>query len=63
VDGKLYLCLGQEHKPELRPLLRDGIRDAELQQAICEAIAFKPERHEFRKKPGQVVRFMNMNGG
>ena len=27
------------------------------------AIALKPERHEFREKPGQVVRFMSMTGG
>jgi cyclic pyranopterin phosphate synthase len=63
VDGTLYLCLGQEHKFELRPLLRGGISDAGLQEAICEAIALKPERHEFSENPGQVVRFMNMTGG
>jgi cyclic pyranopterin phosphate synthase len=63
VDGTLYLCLGQEHKFELRPLLRGGISDAGLQEAIYEAIALKPERHEFSENPGQVVRFMNMTGG
>jgi cyclic pyranopterin phosphate synthase len=63
VDGTLYLCLGQEHKFELCPLLRGGISDAGLQEAICEAIALKPERHEFSENPGQVVRFMNMTGG
>ncbi len=63
VDGTLYLCLGQEHKFELRPLLRAGISDAGLQSAIHEAIALKPERHEFNEHPGQVVRFMNMTGG
>lgn len=63
VDGTLYLCLGQEHKVELRPLLRQGISDEDLQQVIREAIATKPERHDFNNKPGQVVRFMNMTGG
>jgi len=63
VDGTLYLCLGQDHKFELRPLLRQGISDAGLQDAIIEALALKPERHEFRDKPGQVVRFMSMTGG
>lgn len=63
VDGTLYLCLGQDHRFELRPLLRDGISDAGLQEAILEAIARKPERHEFGEKPAQVVRFMNMTGG
>jgi cyclic pyranopterin phosphate synthase len=63
VDGTLYLCLGQEHKFELRPLLRAGIGDAELQAAVRKAIALKPERHEFREKPQQLVRFMAKTGG
>ena len=63
VDGTLYLCLGQNHKFELRPLLRGGISDGGLQEAICEAITLKPERHEFNENPGQVVRFMSMTGG
>lgn len=63
VDGTLYLCLGQDHKFELRPLLRDGISDAGLQEAIYAAIALKPERHEFNENPGQLVRFMSMTGG
>jgi cyclic pyranopterin phosphate synthase len=63
VDGTLYLCLGQEHKFEFRPLLRAGISDADLQDAVRHAITLKPERHEFSDKPGQVVRFMSMTGG
>jgi len=63
VDGTLYMCLGQEHHFELRPLLRGGISDAGLEEAIIEAIALKPERHEFTEKPGQVIRFMSMTGG
>jgi len=63
VDGTLYMCLGQEHNFALRPLLRAGISDAELEAAIIEAIALKPERHEFSEKPEQVVRFMSMTGG
>jgi len=63
VDGTLYLCLGQEDKVELRPLLRRGADDTELEQAIVSAIAKKPERHEFREKPEQVVRFMSLTGG
>lgn len=63
VDGTLYLCLGQNDKVELRPLLRDGASDAELEHAIQRAIALKPERHEFGEKPEQVVRFMSMTGG
>ncbi len=63
VDGTLYLCLGQEHKFEFRPLLRAGIDDAALQTAVRDAISLKPERHEFLEKPRQVVRFMAKTGG
>lgn len=63
VDGTLYLCLGQNHSYELRPLLRQGISEDGLKNAIVEAIAIKPEKHEFRDSPGQVVRFMSMTGG
>lgn len=63
VDGTLYLCLGQDDKLELRPLLRAGASDAALEQAIVSAIARKPERHEFRDKPEQVLRFMSITGG
>jgi len=63
VDGTLYMCLGQENKFELRPLLRDGISDAQPQEAIKHAITLKPERHEFTDKPQQSVRFMSMTGG
>lgn len=62
-DGTLYTCLGQDSKTELRPLLRSGISEEALQQAILAAIARKPERHEFREKPEQVVRFMSVTGG
>jgi len=62
-EGTLYLCLGQDDKVELRPLLRAGISDAELQRAIAQAIMIKPERHEFKEKPEQVIRFMSVTGG
>lgn len=63
VDGTMYLCLGQEHSFSFRPLLRDGISDDDLKDAIRAAINLKPERHEFNEKPDQVVRFMSMTGG
>ena len=62
-DGTLYLCLGQDHKFEFRPLMREGISDAELLDAVQYAITLKPERHEFNDKPQQVVRFMAETGG
>ena len=63
VDGSLYLCLGDEHKFELRPLLRAGITDEDLETAIITAINLKPEKHVFNENPDQVVRFMSMTGG
>lgn len=63
VDGTLYLCLGQDHKLELRPLLRDGIDDAGLRDVLRAAIAQKPERHEFNEAPAKIVRFMSATGG
>ncbi|MFZ3175535.1 MAG: GTP 3',8-cyclase MoaA [Thiobacillus sp.] len=63
VDGTAYMCLGQEEKFEFRPLLRSGCSDAELDEAILEAINLKPERHEFNEAPQKVLRFMSMTGG
>jgi cyclic pyranopterin phosphate synthase len=63
VDGTLYLCLGQDDKVELRPLLRQSISDAELKRVLIDAISLKPEKHEFNDKPEQVVRLMSMTGG
>lgn len=63
VDGTLYLCLGQEDKFELRPLLRAGCSDAELDAAIRAAIELKPERHEFIEQPAKIIRFMSQTGG
>jgi len=62
-DGTLYLCLGQDDKLELRPLLRAGITDEELKREIRASMARKPERHEFREQPGKIVRFMARTGG
>ncbi|WP_455199062.1 GTP 3',8-cyclase MoaA [Kaarinaea lacus] len=63
VDGKLYLCLGQDDQFDLRSLLRQGANDEELQDAIRYAISLKPERHEFNERPEQIVRFMSKTGG
>ncbi|GAB3245384.1 GTP 3',8-cyclase MoaA [Chitinimonas naiadis] len=63
VDGTLYLCLGQDEKLELRPLLRDGVDDATLIAALRDAIELKPERHTFVERPEKIVRFMSLTGG
>lgn len=63
VDGTLYMCLGQDERYPLRPLLRAGISDDELKQHIIKALALKPHKHDFNQKPEQLVRFMSMTGG
>ena len=63
VDGTLYMCLGQEEKYELRPLLRSGASDADLEQAIRVAIERKPEQHDFTRQPDKIIRFMSQTGG
>lgn len=63
VEGTLYLCLGQDHRYALRPLLRDGISDAELVEHLRQAIALKPQRHELKEQPGKITRLMSSLGG
>jgi cyclic pyranopterin phosphate synthase len=65
VEGRLLLCLGNEHSVDLRQLLREHPDDAALlQQTIRAAMDIKPQRHYFYDKDApQVVRFMNMTGG
>lgn len=63
VDGTIYLCLGQNDKYELRPLLRSGISDEDLMEAIRLAVTYKPERHEFNEHPDKIIRIMAKTGG
>lgn len=65
VEGRLLLCLGNEHSVDLRSLLRDtGSDDAVLKQALIDSMAIKPERHFFYDEDHpQPVRLMNMTGG
>lgn len=62
-DGTLYMCMGQEEKFELRPLLRSGASDVDLAYAIQSAIELKPERHEFEQNRLRIVRVMARTGG
>ena len=61
--GNIHLCLGQEDKVPLRDLLRGGCTDAELDQKIRDAIALKPEKHEFVENPKKIIRVMALTGG
>lgn len=63
-EGRLLLCLGNEHSIDLRAILRNGGSMSELKQAIINAMDLKPERHHFELDDSpQIVRFMNMTGG
>lgn len=64
VEGRLLLCLGNEHSADLRAVLRSSDDDEVLKQAIVKAMDLKPERHYFNlEEEPQIVRFMNMTGG
>ena len=64
--GELYLCLGQEDKIDLMPLLRaHPLDDTPIIQAILDSMAIKPKGHDFNLKRAApaVVRFMSHTGG
>jgi GTP 3',8-cyclase len=64
--GELFLCLGQEDKIELLPLLRTNLNDdAPIIEAIQHSMRIKPKGHDFdlRRAQPAVVRFMSHTGG
>ncbi len=65
VEGRLLLCLGQEHSMDLKQIMRThpGDRDR-LKQAIVAAMDLKPKGHDFRLDAQPVIfRHMNTTGG
>lgn len=65
VEGRLLLCLGNEHSVDLRRVLRGHpITDDKLRETLINAMDLKPERHHFSSNGDvQILRFMNMTGG
>jgi cyclic pyranopterin phosphate synthase len=65
--GTLYMCLGQDDQADLRGVLRSGASDADLEDAIREAISRKPKGHDFiidrRHERPAVARHMSVTGG
>lgn len=64
-EGRLLLCLGQEHSVDLRRTLRAYPGNSEkLKQAIRDSMLIKPKGHEFdlTEKP-LIFRHMNSTGG
>lgn len=64
--GELYLCLGQEDKVDLMPLLRKfPLDDTPVIEVILNSMRIKPKGHDFdlRRAAPAVVRFMSHTGG
>ena len=64
-EGRLLLCLGQEHSMDLKQVIRENPMDEnKLKQAIIDSLDIKPEGHEFDIRSHEVLlRHMNMTGG
>ncbi|MFT5172227.1 MAG: cyclic pyranopterin phosphate synthase [Gammaproteobacteria bacterium] len=65
VEGRLLLCLGQEHSVDLRRVLRAHPGDDErLRAAIIDSMAIKPKGHDFDLNRKVVIfRHMSVTGG
>lgn len=64
-EGRLLLCLGQEHSMDLRQVIRDHLDDVErLKRAIIDSMQIKPKGHDFdlARKP-VILRHMSVTGG
>jgi cyclic pyranopterin phosphate synthase len=64
-EGRLLLCLGQEHSMDLRDIIRRHPGDMDkLKQAIVKSMDIKPEGHDFNieAKP-VIIRHMSVTGG
>jgi GTP 3',8-cyclase len=65
VQGRLLLCLGQEHSVDLKAVLRAHPGDsAAVEAAILASMAIKPKGHDF--DPGRkpiILRHMSVTGG
>ena len=64
-EGRLLLCLGQEHSVDLRKVIRANPGDLDkLKQTIRDAMTIKPEGHDFDLTVKPVIfRHMNSTGG
>ena len=64
-EGRLLLCLGQEHSVDLKQILRSHPGDMDrLKQAIVDSMDIKPQGHDFnlREQP-LIFRHMSHTGG
>jgi GTP 3',8-cyclase len=65
VEGRLLLCLGNEHSVDLKQVTRANPGDMDiLKQVIVDAMQIKPEKHEFNIHGQPVIlRHMSVTGG
>ncbi|HRJ52709.1 MAG TPA: GTP 3',8-cyclase MoaA [Candidatus Thiothrix moscowensis] len=64
-EGRLLLCLGQEHSVDLRRVLRaNPTEDEKVREALLASMAIKPQGHEFALGGQPVIfRHMSVTGG
>jgi len=64
-EGRLLLCLGQEHSIDLRRIVRANPSDDEvLRQAIINSMQLKPKGHDFNLNEQPIImRHMSSTGG
>ncbi len=64
-EGRLLLCLGQEHSMDLRHVVRANPgNDEALEQAIIDSMQIKPKGHDFNLNSQEILlRHMNLTGG
>lgn len=64
-EGRLLLCLGQEHSVDLRRVTRGNPGDdASLERAIINSMKIKPRGHDFNLSGAPIIfRHMNATGG
>ena len=64
-EGRLLLCLGQEHSTDLRRVVRAHPgNDEALRKAIIQSMLIKPKGHDFDLNTQEVIlRHMNTTGG
>ncbi len=65
VEGRLLLCLGNEHSVDLKRVIRANPGDMQkLKNTIIKAMQIKPEKHEFDLTEQPVIlRHMSATGG
>ena len=65
VEGRLLLCLGQEHSVDLKHILRSNPGDLNVvKRAIVDSMAIKPKGHDFNLREQTLIfRHMSHTGG